>query len=79
MPASCAAAPRPGSNLALAQLVGDALAEAGLPCTAVQLVNTTDRAAVGVLIAMPEFVNVIIPPSALRPPPSAPALWSSPV
>jgi glutamate-5-semialdehyde dehydrogenase len=49
------------SNLALAHLVGDALAEAGLPRTAVQLVNTTDRAAVGRLIAMPEFVDVIIP------------------
>lgn len=49
------------SNLALAQLVGDALAEAGLPRDAVQLINTTDRAAVGRLIAMPEFVDVIIP------------------
>lgn len=49
------------SNLALAQLVGDALAEAGLPREAVQLINTTDRAAVGMLIAMPAFVDVIIP------------------
>ena len=49
------------SNLALATLVGDALAEAGLPRDAVQLINTTDRAAVGKLIAMPEFVDVIIP------------------
>ncbi|MCU7370895.1 glutamate-5-semialdehyde dehydrogenase [Paucibacter sp. O1-1] len=49
------------SNLALAQIVGDALAEAGLPRTAVQLVGTTDRAAVGALITMPEFVDVIIP------------------
>ncbi len=49
------------SNLALARLVGEALLEAGLPDTAVQLVNTTDRAAVGRLIAMPEFVDVIIP------------------
>ncbi|HEX2010471.1 MAG TPA: glutamate-5-semialdehyde dehydrogenase, partial [Roseateles sp.] len=49
------------SNLALAALVGEALAEAGLPREAVQLVNTTDRAAVGLLIAAPEFVDVIIP------------------
>ena len=49
------------SNLALAQLVGDALEEAGLPRMAVQLIHTTDRAAVGLLIAMPEYVDVIIP------------------
>jgi len=49
------------SNLALAALVADALADAGLPREAVQLVPTTDRAAVGALIAMPEFVDVIIP------------------
>jgi glutamate-5-semialdehyde dehydrogenase len=49
------------SNLALAQVVQDALLEAGLPPEAVQLVATTDRAAVGRLIAMPEFVDVIIP------------------
>ena len=49
------------SNRALALLVADALAEAGLPVEAVQLVQTTDREAVGQLIAMPEFVDVIIP------------------
>ena len=49
------------SNRALALLVQQALAEAGLPADAVQLVPTTDRAAVGQLIAMPEFVDVIIP------------------
>lgn len=49
------------SNKALAALVREALAEAGLPQEAVQLVPTTDRAAVGQLIAMPEFVDVIIP------------------
>jgi len=49
------------SNVALWQLVQAALIEAGLPCDAVQLVPTTDRAAVGRLIAMPEFVDVIIP------------------
>lgn len=49
------------SNKALARLVQQALQEAGLPREAVQLVQTTDRAAVGHLIAMPEFVDVIIP------------------
>ena len=49
------------SNKALARLVRLALAEAGLPEDAVQLVPTTDRAAVGHLIAMPQFVDVIIP------------------
>ncbi|WP_243018906.1 glutamate-5-semialdehyde dehydrogenase [Simplicispira sedimenti] len=49
------------SNKALAKLVQQALAEAGLPQDAVQLVQTTDREAVGHLIAMPEYVDVIIP------------------
>ncbi len=49
------------SNLALWQLVRSALTEAGLPADAVQLVQTTDRAAVGYLIASPEAVDVIIP------------------
>ena len=49
------------SNRALAKLVQQALAEAGLPQDAVQLVQTTDREAVGQLIAMPQFVDVIIP------------------
>src|SRR5204862_6025485 len=49
------------SNKALALLVAESLAEAGLPAAAVQLVQTTDRAAVGRLIAMPEYVDVIIP------------------
>jgi len=49
------------SNQALSRLVRLALAEAGLPEDAVQLVPTTDRAAVGQLIAMPQFVDVIIP------------------
>jgi glutamate-5-semialdehyde dehydrogenase len=49
------------SNLALWKLVQAALAEAGLPPDAVQLVQTTDRAAVGHLIASPEAVDVIIP------------------
>jgi glutamate-5-semialdehyde dehydrogenase len=49
------------SNLALWKLVQAALAEPGLPPDAVQLVQTTDRAAVGFLIASPEAVDVIIP------------------
>lgn len=49
------------SNKALAALVAQALLEAGLPENAVQLVPTTDREAVGHLIAMPAYVDVIIP------------------
>jgi glutamate-5-semialdehyde dehydrogenase len=49
------------SNKALAALVQQALVEAGLPADAVQLVPTTDREAVGQLITMPQFVDVIIP------------------
>ena len=49
------------SNKALARLVQQALEEAGLPADAVQLVQTTDREAVGQLIAMPEHVDVVIP------------------
>jgi glutamate-5-semialdehyde dehydrogenase len=49
------------SNLALWKLVQAALTDAGLPPDAVQLVPTTERAAVGVLIASPEAVDVIIP------------------
>lgn len=49
------------SNKALARLVAQALQEAGLPTQAVQLVETTDREAVGQLIAMPQYVDVIIP------------------
>ena len=49
------------SNTALASLVQKALQVAGLPPDAVQLVPTTDRAAVGELIAMPAYVDVIIP------------------
>ncbi len=49
------------SNKALAALVQQALVESALPAHAVQLVPTTDREAVGQLIAMPQFVDVIIP------------------
>ena len=49
------------SNKALAALVAQALVCAQLPAEAVQLAQTTDRAFVGALITMPEFVDVIIP------------------
>ena len=49
------------SNRALAALVRQALADAGLPPDAVQLVPTTDREAVGHLITMPQYVDVVIP------------------
>ena len=49
------------SNTALAELVRAALEHAGLPTDAVTLVPTVDRAAVGALITMPAFVDVIIP------------------
>ncbi len=49
------------SNLALWKLVQAALVDAGLPADAVQLIETSDRAAVGHLITMPESVDVIIP------------------
>jgi glutamate-5-semialdehyde dehydrogenase len=49
------------SNKALAALVQRALGDAGLPVDAVQLVPTTDREAVGLLITMPQYVDVIIP------------------
>lgn len=48
-------------NQALAKIVQEGLAAAGLPQDAVQIVETTDRAAVGELITMPEFVDVIVP------------------
>ena len=49
------------SNKALALLVQQALVDSALPADAVQLVQMTDRAVVGELIAMPQFVDVIIP------------------
>ncbi len=48
-------------NQALAKLVKEGLQGAGLPAEAVQIVETTDRAAVGALITMPEYVDVIVP------------------
>jgi glutamate-5-semialdehyde dehydrogenase len=49
------------SNQAVAACVKEGLAAAGLPDTAVQVIETTDRAAVGELITMREFVDVIVP------------------
>ena len=49
------------SNQAIAACVREGLAAAGLPETAVQVVETTDRAAVGELITMPQYVDVIVP------------------
>lgn len=49
------------SNRAIAQCIKQGLQETGLPETAVQVVETTDRAAVGELITMPDYVDVIVP------------------
>jgi glutamate-5-semialdehyde dehydrogenase len=49
------------SNQAIAACIAHGLADAGLPETAVQVINTTDRAAVGELITMPNYVDVIVP------------------
>ncbi len=49
------------SNQAIAACVREGLAVAGLPETAVQVIETTDRAAVGELITMNEYVDVIVP------------------
>ena len=49
------------SNQAIAACIAHGLADAGLPETAVQVVNTTDRDAVGELITMSNHVDVIVP------------------
>ena len=49
------------SNRAIATCIQRGLAEAGLPPAVVQVVEVTDRAAVGALITMPEYVDVIVP------------------
>ena len=49
------------SNKAIASCIAIGLSEAGLPETAVQVIETTDRAAVGEMITMPEYVDVIVP------------------
>ena len=48
-------------NRALAKLVTEGLSKAGLPVDSVQVVDTVDRAAVGTLITMPQYVDVIVP------------------
>ena len=49
------------SNQAIATAIQHALKTSGLPENSVQVINTTDRAAVGQLITMPEYVDVIVP------------------
>jgi glutamate-5-semialdehyde dehydrogenase len=49
------------ANQAIAACVREGLAAAGLPETAVQVIETTDREAVSHLVAMPEYVDVIVP------------------
>jgi len=49
------------SNCAIANCIAQGLLAAGLPESSVQVVTTADRAAVGRLIAMPEYVDVIVP------------------
>ncbi|WP_455375366.1 glutamate-5-semialdehyde dehydrogenase [Kaarinaea lacus] len=49
------------SNTAIAGCIQAGLEKAGLPATAVQVVEVTDREAVGELITMPQFVDVIVP------------------
>jgi glutamate-5-semialdehyde dehydrogenase len=49
------------SNQAIAACIRQGLAQAGLPEDGVQVLATTDRAAVGAMIAMPQFIDVIIP------------------
>jgi glutamate-5-semialdehyde dehydrogenase len=49
------------SNRAIAACMRTGLAAAGLPQSAVQLIDTPDRAAVGALITMPEYVDIIVP------------------
>ncbi|NYT59703.1 glutamate-5-semialdehyde dehydrogenase [Alcaligenaceae bacterium] len=49
------------SNVALGAIISRGLAEAGLPSHAVQVVGTTDRAAVGQLITLTDYIDVIVP------------------
>ncbi len=49
------------SNQAIAACVREGLAAAGLPATAIQVIETTDRAAVGELITQRDYVDVIVP------------------
>ena len=49
------------SNQAIARSIAQGLEKAGLPASVVQVVETTDRAAVGALITMDEYVDVVVP------------------
>ncbi|MGA8262728.1 MAG: glutamate-5-semialdehyde dehydrogenase [Arenicellales bacterium] len=49
------------SNLAIARCIAGGLEEAGLPAAAVQAIESADRAAVGVLLTLSEYVDVIVP------------------
>ncbi len=49
------------SNRAIAVCIQAGLRQAGLPESAVQVIETTDRAAVGAMITLPEYVDVIVP------------------
>ena len=49
------------SNLALAGLIRDAIAEAGLPVDAVQFVENTDRALVAQMLRMNQYIDLLIP------------------
>ncbi|NYT65126.1 glutamate-5-semialdehyde dehydrogenase [Alcaligenaceae bacterium] len=49
------------SNMALGNIIQQGLSQAGLPAHAVQVVGTTDRAAVGELITLTDYIDVIIP------------------
>ncbi|MBX2807699.1 MAG: glutamate-5-semialdehyde dehydrogenase [Cellvibrionaceae bacterium] len=49
------------SNQAIAQCIGQGLAQTNLPKAAIQVVDTTDRAAVGELITMDNYVDVVVP------------------
>ncbi len=49
------------SNQAIAKCIATGLEQAGLPATAVQVLEITDRAAVGAMITLPEYVDVIVP------------------
>jgi len=49
------------SNTAIAKCIAQGLKQVGLPADCVQVVSTTDRAAVGELITMTEYVDVVVP------------------
>jgi glutamate-5-semialdehyde dehydrogenase len=49
------------SNQAIAKVIYQALSETGLPEACVRLFETTDRAAVGAMLALSEFIDVVIP------------------